>query len=160
MEKTKLLSGNILKIIGCIFMLIDHLGAILFPDLFILRIIGRLAYPIFAFMLAEGCYYTKNRLKHFLLIFIMAIIIQVVYYIAIKDYSLSIFMVFSISIILIYLYDYIHKTTSEILESEDKNTNRFILWILAVVSFISIMAFTIIFDVLTPYSPSTDGPRQ
>ena len=157
MEKTKLLSGNILKILGCIFMLIDHLGAILFPDLFILRAIGRLAYPIFAFMISEGCFYTRNRLKHFLLIFIMAIFIQVVYYFALKDYSLSIFMAFSISIILIYLYDYIHKATSQILESEDKSTKSFILWILAVISFILVIAFTIIIDALTPYLKASYG---
>ena len=120
MEKGKLFSGNTLKIIGCIFMLIDHIGLFLLPNVAILRYIGRIAYPIFAFMLAEGCTFTKNRLKHFLLIFGMAIIIQVVYFLAIKDYSFSIFLVFSISIILIYLYDYIINNTINIKESTNK----------------------------------------
>ena len=55
------LSGNALKIIAAISMVIDHVGLMFFPTLKILRIIGRLAYPIFAFMIAEGCYYTKNK---------------------------------------------------------------------------------------------------
>lgn len=157
MEKTKLLSGNILKLLGCVFMLIDHLGAIIFPEIIALRIIGRLAYPIFAFTLSEGCFHTRNRLKHFLLIFVMAIIIQIVYYFAIDDYSLSIFMVFSISIILIYLYDYIHKLTSSILENEEKDTRSFLLWILMIILFLGITTGTIIFDALTPYLKASYG---
>ena len=99
MEKTKILSINTLKIIGLISMVFDHIGMILFPEIFFFRIIGRIAYPIFAFALVEGCFYTRNRLKHFSLIFIMALLIQVAYYIVIRDYSLSIFMIFSFSII-------------------------------------------------------------
>ena len=155
MEKSKLLSGNVLKLLGCLFMLIDHLGMILFPEVFILRAIGRLAYPIFAFMLAEGCFYTKNRVKHFFLIFGMALIIQVVYFFALDDYSLSIFMAFSISVLLIYLYDLIHNLTQEVVESEEKNTKKYLLWILAVFLFLSLITGTVILDVLTPYlSPS------
>ena len=55
------LSGNQLKIIAAISMTVDHLGFILFPSLIILRIIGRIAFPIFAYMIAEGCRYTKNE---------------------------------------------------------------------------------------------------
>ena len=59
------LSGSVLKILACVFMFIDHLGVIIFPDVYILRAVGRLAMPIFAWMLAEGCFYTKNKLNHF-----------------------------------------------------------------------------------------------
>ena len=41
------LSGNMLKIIAAISMLIDHIGYMFFPDVIIFRIIGRLAFPIF-----------------------------------------------------------------------------------------------------------------
>ena len=54
------LSSNILKIVACISMLLDHIGFIFFPQYIIFRILGRVAFPIFAFMIAEGCYYTKN----------------------------------------------------------------------------------------------------
>lgn len=56
------LSGNALRIIAALSMLIDHIGVILFPNVTILRIIGRIAFPIDAFMIAEGCANTKNKL--------------------------------------------------------------------------------------------------
>lgn len=46
--------------IACITMLIDHIGAVLIPYNMNLRIIGRLSFPIYCFLLAEGCHYTHN----------------------------------------------------------------------------------------------------
>lgn len=112
-SKIGCLSGNTLKIIGCIAMLIDHLGFMVFPEFLILRVIGRIAYPIFAFMLAEGCYYTKNKLKHLYIISLFGIIFQLVYYLFMKSIDLSIFLIFSISILLIYLFDYVVKMFNE-----------------------------------------------
>lgn len=54
------LSQESLKIIACVTMLVDHLGAVFFPRLG-LRLIGRLAFPIYCFLLAEGAHYTRNR---------------------------------------------------------------------------------------------------
>ena len=62
------ISGNQLKIVACITMLIDHIGMILLPDMVFLRIIGRIAMPLFAFTFAEGCFYSKHKLRRFLLI--------------------------------------------------------------------------------------------
>ena len=59
-EKFNILSSSALKLLACGFMLIDHVGVRLFPDVLILRIIGRLAFPIFAFFIAEGCRYTRK----------------------------------------------------------------------------------------------------
>lgn len=96
------LSGNELKILGAIFMVIDHVGLMFFPTLKILRIIGRLAYPIFAFMIAEGCYYTKNKIKYFLNVFVLGAICQLVYYFYDRQLYMSILITFSLSILLIY----------------------------------------------------------
>ena len=63
------LTGNALKIIAAISMFIDHMGLIFFPGVELFRILGRIALPIFAFMIAEGCKYTKNRLRYFLSVF-------------------------------------------------------------------------------------------
>ena len=54
--------------------------------------------PIFAFMIAEGCKYTKNKLKHFLMIFILGVICQVVYFINDQSLLMGILIVFSFSI--------------------------------------------------------------
>ena len=66
--KKGFLSGNQLKLIALAAMTIDHIGAYLIPDMIIFRIIGRIAFPIFAYMLAEGCRYTRNRMKYMLVL--------------------------------------------------------------------------------------------
>ncbi|MBR6552622.1 MAG: hypothetical protein IKT89_07260, partial [Clostridia bacterium] len=65
------LTNNQLKIIAMFSMLLDHIGKVLLPQYPILQIIGRLAFPIFAFMIAEGCFYTKNKTRYFLTIFLL-----------------------------------------------------------------------------------------
>lgn len=106
MKKFSFLNSNMLKIIACITMLIDHMGFILFPEHLIFRIIGRISFPLFAFMIAEGCFYTRNKVKHLLLISTLGILMQLVLYFAIGMTDFSIFITFSVSIVLIYLIDY------------------------------------------------------
>ena len=106
------LSGNALKIIAAAFMAVDHIGFLFFPRIKILRILGRLAFPIFAFMIAEGCRYTKNRLRHFLSIFLLAVLCQTVYYFALRDTGMSILVTFSLSILMIYGLQHCKKALS------------------------------------------------
>ena len=73
------MNRNTLKIIACISMLIDHIGYIFFPEIPFFRFIGRIAMPIFAFFIGEGCLYTRDRKKYFLRVFILGIICQAVY---------------------------------------------------------------------------------
>ena len=96
------LSGNMLKIIAAISMAIDHIGVILFPDIMLLRIIGRLAFPIFAFMIAEGCRYTKNRLRYFSVLALFAVVFQVFYTLFTQDMYLNIFFTLSFAVLIIY----------------------------------------------------------
>lgn len=62
MEKRGL-SQEALKAIACITMLLDHIGATMMRG-YTLRIIGRIAFPIFCFLMAEGAYHTKNPRKY------------------------------------------------------------------------------------------------
>lgn len=73
------MNRNILKSIACISMLIDHIGYLLFPNILIFRLIGRLAMPIFSFFIAEGCRHTSNRFRYFLRIFLLGLLCQTVY---------------------------------------------------------------------------------
>ena len=98
----KCLSGNALKILAAIFMTIDHIGVILFPQVLILRLIGRLALPIYAFMIAEGCKYTRNKKKYFGMIFGLGAVCQIVYYLFDGSLYFSILITFSLSILMIY----------------------------------------------------------
>lgn len=110
--KKGFLSGNMLKIIGAIFMLIDHIGMFL-PEYRILRIIGRLSFPIFAFKIAEGARYTKNKTKYFLLIFLLGVLCQIVTYIYNKSLYMCILITFSISIILIFAFEKLKKLIAD-----------------------------------------------
>lgn len=98
----RFLSGNALKLIAAVCMLIDHIGFIFFPYDMTFRIIGRIALPIFSFMLAEGCRYTRNKTKHFLLLFALAVVCQVVYFIAEGSLFMSVLVAFSIATVCIY----------------------------------------------------------
>lgn len=49
------------KTLAALFMLIDHVGAILFPQVLALRIIGRLSMPLFAYCVAQGFYYSEKK---------------------------------------------------------------------------------------------------
>lgn len=64
MDTKKGISQETLKLIACITMLIDHVGAALFPRVILLRMIGRIAFPIYCFLLAEGVAYTRNPKKY------------------------------------------------------------------------------------------------
>ena len=68
-----------LKLIACITMLIDHIGAVFFPSVMILRIIGRLSFPIYCFLLAEGAVYTKHAGRYALRLLICAVVSELPY---------------------------------------------------------------------------------
>lgn len=76
------MTGNVLKAIAMFSMLVDHVGAIFFPDIVVFRVIGRLAFPVFAFLAAEGCYYTHDIFKYFLRLCAFGVVSQVPYCLA------------------------------------------------------------------------------
>ncbi len=108
--KINILSGNMLKVIAAVCMAIDHIGMLFFPKVAVFRIIGRLAFPIFAYMIAEGCRYTKNKLRYFGLIFFPAAICQGAYYLVDnKSTYMCVLITFSLSILMIYALGYFKK---------------------------------------------------
>ena len=111
--KLKFLSANAIKIIAVLLMLLDHVCLYFFPHIVIIRHVCRGGLILFAYFIAEGCKYTKNKLKRFLMIFIFGIIFQVVYCGVVFNFksldSLNIFITFSFSILLIYCLQGIKK---------------------------------------------------
>lgn len=103
------LSGNMLKYIAALSMLLDHIGVIFFPSEMTFRILGRLALPIFAYMIAEGCRYTRNKLRYFLYVFGLAAACQLVYFIYDGDTYMCILVTFSLSILMIYALQFFKK---------------------------------------------------
>ena len=99
------LTGNQLKLIAMFTMTCDHVGMQIFPQWFWLRIIGRLAMPIYAYMIAEGCRHTRDRKKYLLRLLGMGALCQVVYLVAMGSLYQCILITFSMSVFLICLLD-------------------------------------------------------
>ena len=71
----KCLSIDHLKAIACLAMLLDHIGAEVYPSV-ALRVIGRIAFPLFCFALCQGFYHTRNRWKYLLRLGICAVVAE------------------------------------------------------------------------------------
>ena len=99
------LTGNQLKIIAMITMTCDHVGMQIFPHFLWLRILGRLAMPIYAYMIAEGCRHTRDRKKYLLRLLGMGLLCQIVYFVAMGSLYQCILMTFSLAVGLICLMD-------------------------------------------------------
>lgn len=74
-----------LKCVAIITMVIDHVGAVLFPEQIILRCIGRVSFPIFCFLLVEGYFHTRDVHKYMIRLGIFALISEIPYDLAFRN---------------------------------------------------------------------------
>ncbi len=93
--------SNFIKLVGVITMLVDHIGAYLFP-LDILRVIGRVAFPLFAYQLGVGYTMTSSKKNYVKKLFLFGVISQIPYSLLRADYQLNILFTFVLGIILIW----------------------------------------------------------
>lgn len=93
-----------------IAMTCDHAGLQLLPQLSILRIIGRLALPVYAYMIAEGCRHTRSIRNYLLRMVLLAAVCQAVYFVAMGSLYQCILVTFSLSICLIWSIDHALQT--------------------------------------------------
>lgn len=70
---------DFLKFTAMLTMLIDHIGYLLMPSLIWMRIIGRLSFPIFAFLIARGYRHTSSVRTYALRLFALGLISQIPY---------------------------------------------------------------------------------
>ena len=93
------LSQEGLKLIACATMLLDHIGVVLVTKCFenavgankdillelykMLRMVGRLTFPIYCFLLAEGSFYTRNSKRYGMRLLIVALLSEIPYDLAI-----------------------------------------------------------------------------
>lgn len=97
MEERKGISASVIKWIGMITMLIDHIGVTVILKLYrnapdscwgkvyeIARLIGRIAFPLYCFLLVEGFFYTKNKKKYAGRLFLFALLSEIPFNLAIS----------------------------------------------------------------------------
>ena len=78
------LDTSLLKTLALLFMLIDHLGVALFGNLLELRMIGRMALPLYAWCLVVGNVKTRHPLRYFGRLLLLAAISQPLYMMALN----------------------------------------------------------------------------
>jgi len=99
------MNAFILKLIGIISMSIDHIGFFLFPQYIILRIIGRIAFVIFAYFTANAYFYTRDKVKHGLILLGYGILIDIVMLLTGNYIVSNIFITLALGYFLIMAYD-------------------------------------------------------
>ncbi len=104
-----LMTSFVLKIIAMFTMLADHLGDAYLKQVSWMNLIGRIAFPIFAFQISEGYVHTKNLKKYFLRLFLFALISQIPFMLFsstyIKGFTLNIFFTLFVGLLAIFIYD-------------------------------------------------------
>ena len=92
--KENIVTSFVLKIIAVITMTMDHYSKIADgPEWF--SLVGRVSFPLFAFLIGEGFRYTKDRKKYFYRIFLYALVLQIPDLLSIEKYDGNIFFTLS-----------------------------------------------------------------
>ncbi|PGT79614.1 TraX family protein [Bacillus sp. AFS040349] len=91
--------NDTLKLVAILSMLTDHIGLFFFPQIEIFRVVGRIAFPLFAFGVAVGCYYTKNIKKYTIRLLGFALFSTIPHYLVINNMQLNILFTFLVSVI-------------------------------------------------------------
>lgn len=94
-----------IRILALITMLLDHIGYVFFPDILIFNVIGRLAFPMFAWGVSVGYIYTKNFKKYSIRLLLLAIISQIPYSLIFNNAHLNICFTLFLGLISIKIYD-------------------------------------------------------
>ena len=107
----KCLSNFDLKLIAIITMTIDHIGVVFGTAFYnLLRAVGRLSFPIFAFLLTEGYVHTKSFSKYFFRLLVLALFSEVIYDYAFYGSSIylganNIFFTLALGLLTLFLLD-------------------------------------------------------
>ena len=110
MNKLKCLNATHLKIIAMVCMLLDHMWATVMDGNLWMTCVGRIAFPIFAFQVAEGYAHTKNFKKYLLRMFLFALISEIPYNLMaggwwFSPFGQNVMFTFCLALLLIRLVD-------------------------------------------------------
>lgn len=103
------MTSFVLKCIAMITMLIDHVSVAYFGYTTLFNVIGRVAFPIFAFQISEGYIHTKNLNKYFFRLFCFAIVSQIPFMLFdslfTSNFTFNIFGTLFVGLLAILLFD-------------------------------------------------------
>ena len=145
-------SGLTLKMIAIATMLIDHIAAVVIRDMYsfvdedgvyvftnaiaydaysLMRLIGRMAFPLFCFMLVQGFYHTKSKGKYSLKLVVFAVISEIPYDLALNGKLFSftennVMWTLLLGLLTIWLLDEIRNNPRFLNKSKDER-----LWFIA-----------------------------
>lgn len=94
-----------LEWIAMITMLIDHLGVTFFPDVPFLRMIGRIAFPLYCFFIVLGLTRTRIQKRYLQRLLFIAIISQIPYNLVFPTLRLNVVFGLLAGALLIYIYE-------------------------------------------------------
>lgn len=92
--------------IAAVAMVLDHVGVELFPQLTILRVIGRLAFPVFSYCICEGSRRTHHPVRYLTQLLGMGLLCMVGYYIYDGTVYGNILITFTLSLCALYAFQY------------------------------------------------------
>lgn len=98
-----------LEWIAMLTMLIDHIGLLFFPDEEWLRVIGRMAFPIYCWGIVQGYYRTRNVERYMGRLLVLALLSQLPYACAFELPKLNVIFTLLLGLLAIYVYDRIEK---------------------------------------------------
>lgn len=126
------MTNSLLHIIGMICMLTDHNWAVLFPWNEMMSLIGRIAFPIFAFLCAEGYRKTSSFKKYALRMFIFALISEVPFDLMSNG---VVFYPFHQNVMFTFLVGLFMMKTMDIIKDKYDGFVRYILMVLSLALF-------------------------
>ena len=120
------MTSFVLKCIAMFSMLIDHTSIAYFGYTTLFNVIGRFAFPIFAFQISEGYIHTKNLKKYFFRLFLFAIISQIPFMLfdsmLTDSFSFNIFGTLFVGLLSIFMYDRILNCTFKLTKNQKANS--------------------------------------
>lgn len=97
---------EVVKWIAILTMVIDHAGIILFENNDLMRFIGRVAFPLFGYILIHNyLYFTSNKLNYIKRLWIFALISQPFFMLAISPEKLNIFVLLALTLTSLYAFE-------------------------------------------------------
>lgn len=96
---------RMMQVVAMITMLVDHIGALFFPETSLFRIVGRIAFPLYCWFLVQGYRYTRDHKRYMLRLLWLACLSQVPYSLAMQTWELNVIFTLLLSLVGMYVMD-------------------------------------------------------